>query len=346
MRPWNKITTAVLLAVTTRLFVTGLSSRKVALLESHHYGSFNSREQHQAALAKFYRQNGSRLPRIKPGEVQYSLRQPLEANDHNDNSTPIASLRMCHRYEGATKNADPPPTWIFLRALCVATEYRRQGWALELLQQAISKEYSTHEVPIYLFADPSLTSLYHKAGFVTVAPDNQQDREDKDTTKGHEDDDLTMQNMPNSLRQRYVSISRRLKSKGARIHCFGKFHKQHDNPLASQSSTRMHLLFLQHHKERWRKTGTAALIQQAAEQESNLSSYLKVSNFTWMGRADNESLEHLLDDFQRNGRRVVLLWKGGTNNVTDFLHLDGYKSSLAYFCIDRRNLARSTNHFS
>mmetsp|Transcript_4081 Transcript_4081/g.8253 ORF Transcript_4081/g.8253 Transcript_4081/m.8253 type:complete len:472 (-) Transcript_4081:204-1619(-) len=364
MRAWKKkhiIIAALLLVANTRLSVTGLCTRKIALLKTLHYHDpFNNdhsaqEQQQHAALAKFYRHNGSRLPRMKPGEVQYTLWQPVQRrhtkdnhphdddnNNHKSAATiiPIASLRMCLRYDEGdatikinTTDTTTAPTWIFLRALCVATDFRRQGWALELLQRAISKAdsiYHYQKVPVYLFADPSLSLLYQKTGFVALTLDsNQQDQihhdSTKDTTTARSENDLTVRipNAPNSLRQRYDSINRRLKSRGVCVHCFGYFYKQHcdDDPVASQPPNRgIHVLFLQHHKEVWRKTGTAALVQQAiVEKKSNMASYLEVSNFTWTGRADNESLEQLLGIWQRTGRQVVLLWKGGTQNVTEFL---------------------------
>lgn len=112
------------------------------------------------------------------------------------------------------------------------------------------------------------------------------------------------------------------------MHCFGYFHRKEHSAsfLPSQSPQIIHVLFLQHHKEVWRKTGTALLVQQAVEDGSDISSYLRVSNFTWTGRADNESLEQLLTKWTKKGFRVILLWKGGTPNVTEFLPPEAAKA--------------------
>ena len=299
-------------------------------------------------LAVFYKLNrGGRLPRVKPGHAQYTL-QWKQQHDEND-TTMIATLRICPCYENTKQGrrhgmqvVDTTPDWLFLRALCVAEPHRRQGWALSLIQQALQQEYSTlhHHYnmtpPVFLFAEPSLASLYHKAGFVPVDALSNNHSETVNNNNNHQEANgpFGTSHTPHSLRQRHASINRRLVPKGKQVLCFGRRHSCH------YLSPRLNVLLLQHGRELNRPTGTGQLVkpstttsstQPATSSDVNQQqqSAWQVSQCAWSGRADNDRIEQHLRHLRNQGHKVVLLWKGANaTSVTSFLGRDTTTTSL------------------
>lgn len=288
------------------------------------------------ALSRFYRRNGYRFPRGKPGDVQYTVWLSESSTKESENSrinliddstTVLGSVRLCPAFsQDSWPGPLPPdediprtlPSWIFLRALCVASTHRRQRWALELLRHVVMQESEHYRQiinssmpPVYLFCDPSLQTLYEKAGFVRIPLIQAELNEiDKQPTL----------DVPATLRQRHASLMRRMAPRNQTLFCFGYFSPpfvpQYSNMSSDQEiSKTIHIWLLQHHKEVHRPTGTASLVFPSEE-----PSHWQVSTSTWRGKMDNALVETRIQYLQQRGE-VVLVWPGGSKgyNVSDCL---------------------------
>lgn len=109
----------------------------------------------RAALDSFYSLHFS-----KPNKKRV-LPPPLQQHDQvyilRDNNTTIAAVRhVPERNE-----------YVLLRSLCVSKAYRRQGYALKLLNESVDDYFTRHAnvQGCFCMADITLKSLYQQAGF-------------------------------------------------------------------------------------------------------------------------------------------------------------------------------------
>jgi len=242
---------------------------------------YNETQRTDHILATFYRTHYRRVPSPKPGDIQYSLMS-------SDNNEMLATVRY-------SQVKDFAQNWIYLRSLAVAKPDRRKGLALELLEASLLEQRT---FPVYCFADPSLTSLYAKAGFRPI--------------------NMSLSGVPHSLQQKYTALTRRTKTLGIEIRCFGWSHHQ----------TQLRVLLLQHQRELARPTGTAPLVQ-----HSNILE-LSTQNCTWSGKVDNGKVEQTIQDLQRNNHRVVLLWTGGSSDTTDLVRSNDKSNKTIFVLLD------------
>lgn len=296
-----------------------------------------------------------RVGAAKPGDIQYSLVVVKARDDQSDElSSPspsssgdeflLGTVRFCFIRDKENRGNNSQE-WIWFRSLCVHTAHRGQGWSRKLLEMALPALHQLHDpntadTPIYCFAKAALGNrLYVPFGFRPVTanlggPSSLTPQPDKcDAGPGEQTA------IPNSLRQRYSSIVRRLSATQGNdddavdLECFGYFYCGNEtaaNSMGKRNSRPMpplvnlQLLILQHERETGRKTGTAQLVLEESYDNNDILG-LNVTATTWAGRSDTERVERLLRDKQQQQRpngdsnNLVLLWPGGTSDVSSFL---------------------------
>lgn len=239
----------------------------------------------QVSLDTFYHDHFSSKKRVAPPPPKekdevYSL------VNNQDNST-VAVVRLSPGREAS---------YVFLRSLCVSRAYRRQGLALQLIQQAIDDYYARHAEMsgCFCFAESSLQQLYEQAGFSRVV----------DSTA-----------TPDWTWKSYEIIAKRMKRKHQDMQLFVKKLKGTE----LQTNGAIDVILLQHSKERSRVTSTAPLLSDKEYVKRNetfqpLSDHVNVEILSWSGRMDNEEIERRLDQVQG----TVLVWTGGNTAAEAF----------------------------
>jgi len=257
----------------------------------------------------------------------------------------LATVRFCFIQEDPASSGSnllhvlPPEQqtqeWIWLRSLCVHTSYRGQGWSRKLLEMALPALFQQHpniaRTPVFCFAKAALGSqLYMPFGFRPVTANLGRRPSLAPQPNNCDDDETAETKIPNSLRQRYSSIVRRMSANQGRndqavdLECFGYYYYNCDDDTAAISISnsrpmpppRVNLLIVQHERETVRKTGTARLVLESSYNNDSILG-LNVAAMTWAGRSDTENIEQLLREKQQsigdnmNNNSLVLLWTGG-----------------------------------
>ena len=101
-----------------------------------------------------------------------------------------------------------------LRALCVATERRRQGYARRLLCRSVVPWLDDTQSHCYCFPRPHLEALYQDAGFASLALGEEEEEEEDQSSP-----EWLPECLPSFARQEYRLVK---KQNGGEVLFFGR----------------------------------------------------------------------------------------------------------------------------
>ena len=203
--------------------------------------------------------------------------------------------------------------YTFLRALCCARDYRRQGLASHLIHTSLAKFDSSW---YYCFASSHLVQLYECVGF-----------EQRDAY-----DDGDTHTVPKWMMHAYQRMANRWDQthKGASLCLFTKQHR---------SNVPLQVILLQHCQEANKSTATGWLadddvynqaIRDIQPFDVPLHPRIHIQNWVWSGRDDTAAIEERLKQLTSTSV-VYLLWtdhpshsnRTNTDESTTYIVLDG-----------------------
>jgi DTW domain-containing protein YfiP/predicted GNAT family N-acyltransferase len=231
-------------------------------------------------------------------DVVYVLRKATVQPEHEI----VASLRLTR--------SKSDERYIFLRSLCCAKEYRRQGLGVHLLQSSLNSFNTTSGC--YCFASTELAQFYEKAGFKRIQ-----------TTTG-------INIVPKWMIHSYTLMADKWDQKGKTLELFVK-------PPVQKAVT--HIILLQHSEEFGKSTATGWLaddklynqfIGELQPSNDSLGRRVQLDRWIWSGRNDTSMIENQIQELVSNDSSVFLLWTGQSSNTTS----DAISNKSYYIILD------------
>lgn len=220
-------------------------------------------------------------------DAVYVLRRET---DNHSLSEIVAALRLTR--SKCDKN------YAFLRSLCCAREYRRQGLAMHLLQSSLEKFTATSS---YCFASSDLTQFYEKAGFEKIRTEKC--------------------GVPKWMMHSYRLMAHKWSIMGKSLELFVKGPVQ---------KTPVQMILLQHSEEAPKSTATGWLADDKSYNHSiadlqssivSLDQHVQVSRWIWSGRKDTCTIERRVQELAAESP-IFLLWTGQNSSTTSDIESD------------------------
>jgi hypothetical protein len=216
---------------------------------------------------EFYRANGYKAT-CRPSDILWVLREP--ATD-----ALVGAVRL------TPQRFKPFGALLFLRSLCIARDWRRQGLGTQLTRAASAEGPGT---PHYCFALEELIPLYLQAGWRMTPPEtmpptilNRFEAVVQQTARKHKKVALLSLGLPAGQAE-----------DGARALDDAQGSSQQQQKKAPPGD-RVCIVLLQHANEVRRATATGAVLA-----HESLRPHLQLERWVWRGRADNAIIHDLL----------------------------------------------------
>lgn len=240
-------------------------------------------------VTRFYKDNAYKAV-AKPTDILWVLRDP-------SSESLVGAVRLSPQRYG------PLGDLLFLRSLCIAQAWRRQGLGTKLTRAAIGEPNGTlHQkkkqeeegnvrevfnsaipLPRYCFALTELVPLYVKAGWRLTPSDA----------------------MPRTISDRFAAVVAQTARKGKSVALLSHglpiaAETQSEHSAASHTTQRTltRIALLQHANEVGRETATGTVLG-----HESLSPHIELEKWVWRGRADNDNISSLVAS-----RSCVLVW--------------------------------------
>jgi DTW domain-containing protein YfiP/predicted GNAT family N-acyltransferase len=217
-------------------------------------------------------------------DVIYVLKSKEHQPEHQEI---VAALRLTRsKCDGS---------YAFLRSLCCAKEYRRQGLGVHLLQSSLDVFNTTS---CYCFASSDLQHFYESAGFVRI-----------------QINDVDDEKVPKWMLHSYQLMSTRWNQKGKILELFVK------QLVVQKSVTR--IILLQHSEEVSKSNATGWLVDDYLYNQYignlqpssvSLKHHVELERWMWSGRNDSTTIGKQIQQLAANSR-VFLLWTGQNSDT-------------------------------